>query len=264
VLASQLHSRLEPDRAKRAHIRIGMKAPLSNCLSTACDRRQGLAAVFLASAFFISLSANGAATRHGHTYVPPGANYTIFGLQGIDTSHMFGDGSTTAQVNSGFESSEGLGVTYDPGNGKLTDFGIGLYQSTQMQTKSTGLQIQLATPTDANHLTITVEDFDLQMGATFFNPGKVEMSLLILGAGGTVYANAQPTNIFPDLVWSSSNTGGKKASTDMWDLNLGKLLQSMHLADTNVTGYVLYADAQHGEKVPSDPYFFVNQTIVSP
>src|SRR4051794_16366236 len=44
-----------------------------------------------------------AAVRRGHSYVPPGANFTIFGVQGIDLTHSQGDASFATEVNTDFE-----------------------------------------------------------------------------------------------------------------------------------------------------------------
>jgi hypothetical protein len=46
-------------------------------------------------------------------------------------------------------------------------------------------------------------------------------------------------------------------NTDVWDLNFGKVLTSMHLTDGPITGFLLYADALHGEQNNSDPYLLV-------
>src|SRR6266404_451983 len=155
---------------------------------------------------FLCLTATFAAnakntTLLGNSYAPPGAGYTSCSLQGIDRSHMFGDGSSSSQVNIDFEFDGGIGVSYDSGGGKgLTDFGIGLYQSAQSQTFSTGLRVRLDQPAFASSITLTLADFDISQKDTFFNSKKVEPSILILGAGGVVIATASPTDIFPDLV----------------------------------------------------------------
>jgi hypothetical protein len=185
-------------------------------------------------------------------------------------SHMFGDNSGLSQVNTDVEFTGGIGVSYDAGDGKgLNDFGIGLYQNAHSQTVSTGLRIQLNQATDASFITLTLADFDIGSGDKFFNPKKVEPSLLLLGPGGSVYATASPSDIFPNLTFDTTTTGkgkgkGKGPNVDTWDLNLGQLLASLHLSDTSITGYVLYADAKGGETVKSDPYFFVSQSVVSP
>ncbi len=222
------------------------------------------AVVILAVAVCVGSNASAAAKRLGHSYIPS-PDYTIFSLQGIDSTSQFGDGNPNSQVNTDFEFTGGLGVTYDPGNGHLTDFGIGLYQNTAHATKSTGMLIQLTTPAPASQITVTLADFDINATATFFNPNKVEPRIILFGPGGTVYANAGPVDIFHVLtVNTTSPVATGKGAPDVWDLNLGALLASMHLANTTITKYQLYADATGGEKVPSDPYFFVSQKIVSP
>lgn len=223
------------------------------------------AAVILAVGVCVGSNASAAATRLGHSYVPS-PQYSIFSLQGIDAANMFGDGNPASQVNTGLEFTGGLGVTYDPGNGHLTDFGIGLYKNATNQVKSTGLRINLTTPTDAAKVVITLADFDINAGKDkFFNPNKVEPRIILFGPTGMVYANAGPTDIFSLLtVNTTSPVATGKGAPDVWDLNLGALLAKMSLPDTNITGYQLYADASTGNKVPSDPYFFVSQKIVSP
>lgn len=63
---------------------------------------------------------------------------------------------------------------------------------------------------------------------------------------------------------TNSKGKGKTPDPDVWDLNFGALLASLHLPDTTITGYQLYADASGGNRVPSDPYFFVGQKVVNP
>jgi len=222
----------------------------------------------LATMFAFSANAKNA-TLLGNPYAPPGAGYTIFSLQGIDMSHMFGDNNNLSQVNTDFEFEGGIGVSFTDPSGHLTDFGIGLYSGASSQTLSTGLRISLDQPTDAAHLTITLADFDIQAGKdTSFNLRKVAPAILILGPGGVVIASAGPSDIFGLLTPDDMSFGGKKGKkgkgVDVWDLNLGALLHSLNLADTNITGYVLYADAKAGERVKSDPYFFISQSVVSP
>ncbi|HST29500.1 MAG TPA: hypothetical protein VLK27_01530 [Chthoniobacterales bacterium] len=227
-----------------------------------------LAVLFSVTLFALNADAKGGATLHGNPYAPAGAGYTIFSLQGIDMSHMFGQNNDLSQVNTDFEFDGGIGVTYtDPTSGHLTDFGIGLYQGAANSVFSTGLRIALNQPTDAAGLTITLADFDIQSGKDkFFNPKKVEPGILLLGPNGTVYANASPTDIFSLLTPDTAALGGKKKGkgSDVWDLNFGALLKSLNLADTQITGYVLYADSKNGENNKSDPYFFISQSFVSP
>lgn len=226
-----------------------------------------LAVLCLGTMFALSAHGKGGATLLGNPYAPAGAGYTIFSLQGIDMSHMFGENNDLSQVNQDFEFDGGIGVSYTDPQGHLTDFGIGLYQGPGNQTKSTGLRIALDQPTDAAHITITLADFDIQAGKDkFFNLKKVTPAILLLGPGGAVYASALPSDIFSLLTPNNTalSSGKKKSKVDVWDLNFGALLQSLNLADTNITGYVLYANAKGGEKVKSDPYFFVSQSVVSP
>ena len=81
----------------------------------------------------------------GNPYTPPGADFDIFALQGIDSTHTFGDSSFHPQVNTDFEFTPSIGVSYDQGNGNLHDFGLGLYQNSQHNTFSTGLNVVYAT-----------------------------------------------------------------------------------------------------------------------
>jgi hypothetical protein len=236
--------------------------PAFYLLKLRASRRHSVALI-LAVAVCVCLNATAATKRLGHSYMPT-PDYTIFSIQGIDSSNLFGDGNPLSQVNTDFEFTGGIGVSYDPGTGKLTDFGIGLYQNTAHQTKSTGLLIHLTTPTDAAHVTITLADFDINATSTFFNPNKVEPRIILFGPTGTVYANAGPTDIFHLLTVNTTSSIKGKGAPDVWDLNFGQLLTSLHMPDTNITGYQLYADASSGNKVPSDPYFFVSQKIVSP
>lgn len=224
-----------------------------------CGFRRLSVVLILALATCLAVDSNAAAKRLGFSYMPS-PDYTLFSLQGIDSANMFGDGSPMTQVNTDLEFVGGFGVTYNKGDGKLTDFGIGLYQNTTHQTKSTGLTVQLTTPALAHNIVVTLADFDINATATFFNPNKVEPRIILFGPGGAVYANAGPVDIFNVL--TVNNTTGIKA--DVWDINLGSLLTEMHLPDTIITKYQLYADAGNAEHVPSDPYFFVKQRIVSP
>lgn len=224
-----------------------------------------LAVVSLTTLFALNAHAKNGATLLGNPYSPPGAGYTIFSLQGIDMSHMFGDNNNLSQVNTDFEFDGGIGVSYTDKNGKLTDFGIGLYEGASKNSVfSTGLRIALDQPTDAANITIRLADFDIEAGKDkAFNPKKVEPGILLLGPNGAIYANVSPSDIFSLMTPVSSNSK-KGKGVDTWDLNFGALLKSLNLADTNITGYVLYADSKNGEGSKSDPYFFISQSVVSP
>jgi hypothetical protein len=198
-------------------------------------------------------------TLLGQPFTPTGADFQIFALQGIDASHTFGDGSIAPQVNVGFEFADGIGVTYSNASNQATNFGIGLYQGAANSTLSTGLEVRYNAPVDAASVTVRTEDYDITPGQdVFFNKNKVEPSIVLLGANNTVIASAGPRDIFPNLV-AIAPGGGKKANDDgAFDLNLGGLLSSLHLSDTSITGYILYADNTDGEINHSDPYFLVS------
>src|SRR5258708_34301257 len=83
-----------------------------------------------ASAFAASLALSAGASasqvqRVGNNYSPTGSDFSISALQGIDSSNVLG--TSGAQVNLNFEMNPSIGVTYDSGNGQLTDFGLDLY-----------------------------------------------------------------------------------------------------------------------------------------
>jgi hypothetical protein len=191
----------------------------------------------------------------GQPFTPTGANFSMSAVQGIDASHPNGVSSFHPQVNGDFEFQNSIGVSYDDGTGKLKDFGLGLYQDQAHNTQSTGLMISYNQLVNASSVTITIEDFDIQAGHdTFFKTGKVEPSITLFGPGGTVFATLNPTAIFNNMTVNTT-TGN---NTDVWDLNFGKVLNSMHLADGPITGFLLYADALNGEQNNSDPYLLVS------
>jgi hypothetical protein len=204
--------------------------------------------------FFVAISSANAVLLQGNPFTPVGANFQIFALQGIDDSTPTGKTGFSPQVNRDFEFPGATGVSYDQGNGHLTDFGLGLYFNSSNQVQSTGLNIQYNGLVNASSVNITVEDFDIKVGATFFNPQKVEPGILILGPNKTVIASASPTDIFANL---TPNTSGK-AKGDVWDINLGQLLSTLKMSDTAISGYILYADATAGEKPNSDPYLLIS------
>jgi hypothetical protein len=215
-------------------------------------------ALLAAGALFVASSSANAVLLQGNPFVPAGADFQIFALQGIDSSTPTGKTGFSPQVNRDFEFAGATGVSYDRGNGQLTDFGLGLYFNAQQQVQSTGLNIQFNGLVNASSVNITVEDFDIKLGATFFNPQKVEPGILILGPNKTVIASASPTDIFANLTPNSTNSGGKKGGGDVWDINLGQLLTTLKMSDTAISGYILYADATAGERPNSDPYLLVS------
>ena len=177
----------------------------------------------------------------------PGATFSIFALQDIDGSPL----GVPAIVNRNFEFPDSIGVTYSIG-GKLTDFGIGLYEDAAKQVQSTGLEVLFNTPIFASSATARVEDFDIEAGKdTFFKDKKVSPSIALLGPGNAILSTALPAAIFPNLV----PVAGLK---DVWDINFAGLLSTLNLADTPINGFVLFADQTGGEQPSSDPYLLVS------
>jgi hypothetical protein len=209
----------------------------------------------LALATLLSIASRASAVMVvGNPYAPsPGDNFKIFALQGIDASSPQGKTGFSPQVNRDFEFPDSIGVSYDKGGGQLTNFGLGLYNNAQGQVQSTGLKIQYNGLVDASMVNITVEDFDIQAGkATFFNPQKVEPNILLLGPGNTVFASATPKDIFPALVATGTSKG------DVWNINFGDLLNSLQVANGQISGFILSADMLNGERPNSDPYLLVS------
>lgn len=215
-------------------------------------------AAFIAVLLFFVTGPLRAVTLQGNPFTPTGSDFQIFALQGIDSSTPTGKTGFNPQVNTDFEFTPSIGVSYDKGNGSLTDFGLGLYYNSAQQVQSTGLHIQYNQSVNAYSVSITVMDFDIKSGATFFNPNKVEPGLLLLGSNNSIYASLSPTDIFPYLTPTSSTSGKKSKAGDVWDINFGDLLAGLNIADAPITGFILYADATGGEKPNSDPYLLLS------
>jgi len=217
-------------------------------------RTTKLIACLVVAIFLAALSkASATVLQVGNPYTPAGANYQIFALQGIDASSPLGKTGFSPQVDRNFEFQDSIGVAYDKGGGTLTNFGLGLYSNAQNQVQSTGLKVVYNNLVSASMVTITVEDFDISTKSTFFNAGKVEPLITLLGPGDTIFASAKPTDIFSALV---PTTGIAKGDT--WTINFGDLLNNLHLADGAISGFILSADALNGEVANSDPYFLVS------
>ena len=212
----------------------------------------------LVVAVFVAVASKASATvlQVGNPYTLPGSTgFQIFALQGIDASSPLGKTGFNPQVNRNFEFPDSIGVSYEK-NGALTNFGLGLYSNAQGQVQSTGLKIVYDNLVQASMVTVTLEDFDIQAGkATFFNPQKVEPSVVLLGPGGSIFASAKPTDIFSALVPVAGPLKG-----DTWNLNLGALLSNLHLSDGQISVFILSADALNGEQPNSDPYLLVSVT----
>lgn len=211
----------------------------------------------LFSAAVVALAASNAHATflRGQPYQPtPSSPFTISAVQGINPSHPTGATGFHPQVNGDFEFQNSIGVSYEDTPGHLKDFGIGLYQDSAHNTFSTGLQINYNQLVLASSVTITIEDFDIQAGHdTFFNVNKVEPGIILFGPGGSVFASLTPSQIFPYMTPNTS-TG---AHADVWDLNFGSVLSGLHLADGPISGFLLYADMNAGERANSDPYLLV-------
>ena len=194
----------------------------------------------------------------GQPYNPGGdANFTISAVQGIDASNPLGNTGFEPQVNKDFEFDGAIGVSYDTGGSKLTDFGLGLYAGPGGVTQSTGLRIDYTSLVTASSISVTVEDFDIKAGKDkFFNPQKVEPTLLLLGANNTIFAKADPTALFSALTPVTAAPG--QAKDDTWRIDFSKVLQNLNLADGEISGFILGADMAAGEKPNSDPYLLIS------
>ena len=236
-----------------------MQTPTANHLSTPVNRGHAFTtrvfpAVFLAMLFLLPCGLQAGVVRVGNPAAPRlGANFDIFALQGLNDS---GVDSPAFAVNRTFEFENSIGVTIDLGGGKLKDFGIGLYQNAAKVTNSTGLEVIYDQPILASSATATVEDFDISSKDTFFKVGKVEPRIALLGPGNSIFAIATPADIFPNLVATAAGPGGAKGDT--WNINFAGLLNTLHLADTAINGFILFADQAAGEVANSDPYLLVS------
>lgn len=238
-------------------VAVTVETPL---VATSFATSPASAAAFEVSSNDVLGKKSGGVTLQGNPYVPPEAtSFQIFARQGIDAAHLFGDNNFSPQVNTNFEFTPSIGVSYatvdSKGKTSLTNFGLGLYQGSGASVFSSGLNIQYDQPVFAASITIRLEDFDITTGASFFNNQKVEPSILLLGPGNTIYASASPSDIFPNL--TSVATTGKK-SPDVWDLNFSDLLNTLHLPNAPISGFILYADTHDGETAGSDPYLLVS------
>jgi hypothetical protein len=213
---------------------------------------RGFSLAFVVLLFLTVTCHLSAVTLQGNPFTPSGStDFQIFAEQGVDASNPLGLDGFSPQVNTDFEFTPSIGVSYDQGGSKLKDFGIGLFQDASKNTFSTGLNIQYTKPVDAFSVSITVMDFDIEAGKdTSFKSTKVEPGLILLGANNSIFASLTPTDIFPYL----SQHGNSK---DVWDINFASLLSGLHIADGNITGFVLYADKTDGEKASSDPYLLL-------
>jgi hypothetical protein len=236
-----------------------MQTPTANHLLTPVNRGQAFTtrvfpALFIAMLFLLPCGLQAAVERVGNPASPRlGATFDIFALQGLND---LGVDSLAFAVNRNFEFDNSIGVTIDLGGGKLKDFGIGLYQDAAKVTNSTGLEVIYDQPILASSATATVEDFDISSKDTFFKVGKVEPRIALLGPGNIIIDIATPADIFANLVATAAGPGGAKGDT--WNINFAGLLNTLHLADTPINGFILFADQAAGEVANSDPYLLVS------
>jgi len=205
------------------------------------------------------VSSSAQTTLLGNPFRPAGASYTITSVQGVNSTTPGGT-TGSSQVNIGVEFPNGIGVSYTGGKGPgLTDGGLGLYTDSSNNVFSTGLRINYDQLVTASSVTITLEDFDIDTNSTFFNPNKVEPIITLLGPGGSIFATFNPANIFPVMTLDPAASGKGKgvATNDIWDISFASLLNSLHIADGAISGFLLTADGAHGEVTNSDPYFLV-------
>jgi PEP-CTERM motif len=211
--------------------------------------------LFAIGAIAATSSSAHAVVQLGNPFTPSGANFQITAVQGIDASNPFGKTGFSPQVNHDFEFQGSTGVSYDAGGGKLTDFGLGLYNGPGNTVQSTGLRIDYTAPVNASSIVVTLEDFDIHAGKdTSFNPGKVEPTVILFGANNTIFAQANPTDIFKAM---SPAFPGDKKNDDVWNLNFDQLLKNLNIADGQISGFLLGADMAAGEKPNSDPYLLI-------
>ena len=215
--------------------------------------KQAMLPALVAGVLALVIASANATVQLGNPYTPAGADYTITAKQGVNSTNGSGGTSTGAVVNQDFEFKGTLGVSYSPtNNGNFTDFGVGIYSSGG-STFSSGLQITYHQPALASSASVTLADFDLHSNATFFNPQKVEASVLVFSGANTF--SFDPAQVFAAL----TNTTGPNGNEDYWNLNFGKLLTNAgQNANMTINGFLLYADSNNGEHVGSDPYFITS------
>jgi hypothetical protein len=216
------------------------------------EMKRGLFGIVMIALIALFGSSANAVLLVGNPFTPAGANFQIIGLQGINSSNPLGATGFEPQVNNNFEFTPSIGVSYDQGGGKLKDFGLGLYSDSSKQTVSTGLQIQYNSMVNASSVSIVVEDFDIDSGkSAFFKTGKVEPGIILLGANNSIVATFSPTDVFGSMK-------AKNGAKDIWDINFSDLLTALNKPDVPISGFVLFADANNGEKANSDPYLLVS------
>lgn len=197
----------------------------------------------------------------GQPYVPAGQNYSITALQNLTPVTLAGGTSAGANPNLNFEFQGGIGVRYKGFDGKLHDFGIGLYDASSakgIQTASTGLNISFDQLVSSNGLSATLGDFDLTSLSSAFKTDKVAPTIAIYGVGGSLLGDFTAADILADNAMTLLSSNDPLYKVDTWKLSLDALVGS----NAQISGFTLAADAYNGngaaERVASDPYFLIS------
>ena len=235
-----------------------MKTPSSAHLLQRLPFSATAAAVLFA---FTSLGFASATIELNQPYVPAGADYSITALQNLTPLTLDGGTALGANPNVNLEFQGGFGVRYLNSEGKLTDFGIGLYDAScapGIQTASTGLNIDFSRLVSSHGLSATLGDFDLNSSSIDADPSKVAPTISIYGNGGVLLGNFSTADIIADHAASLLTSMDPIAKTDLWKLSLDALVGP----NAQISGFTLGADTHNGSgslmAVHSDPYFLVS------
>ena len=210
---------------------------------------------------FTSLGFASSTIELDQPYVPAGANYSITALQNLTPLTLDGGTAVGANPNVNLEFQGGFGVRYLNSEGKLTDFGIGLYDAScapGIQTASTGLNIDFSQLVSSHGLSATLGDFDLNGSSTDADPSKVAPTISIYGNSGVLLGNFSTADIIADHAASLLTSMDPITKTDLWKLSLDALVGP----NAQISGFTLAADTHNGSgslmAVKSDPYFLVS------
>ena len=194
-------------------------------------------------------------------YVPAGANYSITALQNLTPLTLDGGTPVGANPNVNLDFQGGFGVRYQDTYGHMTDFGIGLYDSSSapgIQTASTGLNISFSQLVSSQGVSATLGDFGLNEFSTDAAPSRVAPTISIYGNGGLLLGNFSTADIIADHAATLLTSMDPIAQTDLWKLNLAALVGS----SAQISGFTLAADTHNGNgdmmTVNSSPYFLVS------
>ena len=235
-----------------------MKTPSSANQSQRLPASAAVAAMLFA---FTSLGFASSTIELSQAYVPAGANYSITALQNLTPLTLDGGTSVGANPNVNLEFQGGFGVRYQNSEGRLTDFGIGLYDAScapGVQTASTGLNIDFSHLVSSHGLSATLGDFDLNGSSIDADPSKVAPTISIYGNGGLLLGNFSTADIIADHAATLLTSMDPIAKTDLWKLSIDSLVGP----NAQISGFTLGADTHNGSgslmAVHSDPYFLVS------